>query len=313
MSAYTAGQEVLCGDYYQYTPSGAARFKKAGRWTTTPSMGYIAFFYSSSLGRIGHTGIVTKVTHNADDGTWTISTIEGNTSGTYADRNGGEVRAKTYPHVRIGGTNWFCGFGIPRYGADTTNATDLIEIARGEVGYEEKASNKDLEDPHANAGRANYTKYSSFCPWFSSPAQWCGQFVSWCVYQACVQNDRYASRWEQQPDGSWKYLKPSGAYAHDEWQYINGRWYVFSGDGTMITGWFDDGAAWYYLADDGAMCSSQWIQYQDNWYYLTSSGAMAKDAYVDCSPLGWCYLDSSGQWDGRYVDKPQGPGAVIAG
>ena len=37
-------------------------------------------------------------------------------------------------------------------------AEKLIQIARTEIGYLEKASNKDLDSKTANAGSTNYTK-----------------------------------------------------------------------------------------------------------------------------------------------------------
>ena len=39
-------------------------------------------------------------------------------------------------------------------------AEKLINIARAEVGYLEKKSNKDLDSKTANAGSSNYTKYA---------------------------------------------------------------------------------------------------------------------------------------------------------
>lgn len=39
-------------------------------------------------------------------------------------------------------------------------ASKLLEIARAELGYMEKASNSNLDDKTANAGSANWTKYA---------------------------------------------------------------------------------------------------------------------------------------------------------
>ncbi len=67
----------------------------------------------------------------------------------------------------------------------------LINIARAEIGYLEKASNSQLDDPIANAGTANYTKYardldaiSGFFNGKKNGYAWCAVFVSWCFVQA---------------------------------------------------------------------------------------------------------------------------------
>ena len=39
-------------------------------------------------------------------------------------------------------------------------AYKVIKIAESQIGYLEKASNKNLDDFEANAGRGNYTKYA---------------------------------------------------------------------------------------------------------------------------------------------------------
>lgn len=60
----------------------------------------------------------------------------------------------------------------------------LIHIARAEVGYLEKKSNKDLDSKTANAGSSNYTKYArDLYPSLQGQA-WCDMFVDWCFVQA---------------------------------------------------------------------------------------------------------------------------------
>ncbi len=60
----------------------------------------------------------------------------------------------------------------------------LINIARAEVGYLEKKSNKDLDSKTANAGSSNYTKYArDLYPSLQGQA-WCDMFVDWCFVQA---------------------------------------------------------------------------------------------------------------------------------
>lgn len=68
----------------------------------------------------------------------------------------------------------------------------VINIARKEVGYREKKSNKDLDDPTANAGDKNYTKYArdmdALGDFYNGRKQgicgWCDIFVDWCFVQA---------------------------------------------------------------------------------------------------------------------------------
>lgn len=60
-------------------------------------------------------------------------------------------------------------------------ASNLVSIAKSQLGYLEKKSNKDLDSKTANAGSANWTKYGA---WYGlNPAAWCAMFVSWCFGQ----------------------------------------------------------------------------------------------------------------------------------
>ena len=63
----------------------------------------------------------------------------------------------------------------------------LLAVATNELGYLEKASNKNLNDKTANAGSANYTKYGAY--FNMNPAQWCDLFVDWCFCQAFGKDD----------------------------------------------------------------------------------------------------------------------------
>ena len=67
----------------------------------------------------------------------------------------------------------------------------VIEIAKAEIGYCEKASNKDLDNKTANAGTKNYTKYardidaiSNFYNGKKNGFDWCDVFVDWCFVKA---------------------------------------------------------------------------------------------------------------------------------
>lgn len=72
--------------------------------------------------------------------------------------------------------------------------SELIDVAQGEIGYLEKASNSNLDDFTANAGSKNYTKYGRWYGLNGEP--WCAIFVSWCANRAEVPTSaipKYAS------------------------------------------------------------------------------------------------------------------------
>ena len=66
----------------------------------------------------------------------------------------------------------------------------LIQIALAEVGYREKASNAFLDNPDANAGSGNWTKYArdlaaaGYYNGNKNGYAWCDVFVDWCFWKA---------------------------------------------------------------------------------------------------------------------------------
>jgi hypothetical protein len=88
------------------TAAGAQKMKDLGRWQTVPKLGDLCFmdFPSDNLDRISHIGIVVKV------GLKSVLCIEGNTSGSGDQRNGGMVMIKE----RFLGKE-IVGFGRPKY------------------------------------------------------------------------------------------------------------------------------------------------------------------------------------------------------
>jgi len=90
------------------TAAGAQKFKDQNRWTEKPERGHIAFmdFPADGVDRISHVGIVIDVKKDS------IVTVEGNTSGTGDQRNGGMVMIK---ERSIGAGSPVVGYGIPRF------------------------------------------------------------------------------------------------------------------------------------------------------------------------------------------------------
>jgi hypothetical protein len=94
--------------------NGSNAFKKLDKWSTSaPSPGWIAYFDfpDDNVNRISHVGIVVK-----DLGKGWCETIEGNTSGSGSQRNGGEVMRKKRQYSKGGS---IVGFGRPDFKEST--------------------------------------------------------------------------------------------------------------------------------------------------------------------------------------------------
>ena len=62
-------------------------------------------------------------------------------------------------------------------------ANNVIKLAKKEVGYLEKKSNKYLESKTKNAGSSNYTKYNEV--FGVNGCYWCAYFICWLFYTLC--------------------------------------------------------------------------------------------------------------------------------
>lgn len=297
--SFTSGKKLLRGGYTQFTVSGKSYFVQNGAYGKTPHAGDIVYFYSTEKSRVAHVGIVEDVKKHTD--TYVIHTIEGNTSAKAFERNGGGVARKEYKFKEsdVGGTNRINGFGTPSFGRDTCTPEELIEVARQEIGYLEKASNSKLDEKTANAGERNFTKYGE---WYGGNGNyWCQQFVSWCAYMACKKHKEKSFTGWVMFDGKWMY-EIDGVVQKDKWLHIDDRWYVVNGEGYMTKGWFKSGDDWYYLNyTDGAMLSGQWIDADGMFFYLTKSGVMAIDTYIKADDKNLYYwVDSEGKYQKEY-------------
>jgi len=71
-----------------------------------------------------------------------------------------------------------------------SKASEIVAIAKSQIGYKEKASNKNLDDNTANAGSANWTKYArdlaaaGYYNGNKNGYAWCDVFVDWCFFKA---------------------------------------------------------------------------------------------------------------------------------
>ncbi len=58
------------------------------------------------------------------------------------------------------------------------------------------------------------------------------------------------------------------------WMDLDGKRYLVSEAGTLLTGWQQQDGSWYYLEADGCM-KTGWLEENGAWYYLEETGAMA--------------------------------------
>lgn len=90
-------------------------------------------------------------------------------------------------------------------------ASDVLKIAVGEIGYLEKASNKDLDSKTANAGSGNYTKYWRDLKQGGYQGQpWCDAFVKWCFEKAAGSTDTAKAQLCQKGK-EWSFYTPTSA------------------------------------------------------------------------------------------------------
>ena len=75
-------------------------------------------------------------------------------------------------------------------------AKNLLAIAAAEIGYKEKETNANLDNPTANAGDGNYTKYArdlAAAGYYQASKQgfdWCDLFFDWCFLQLCGSREK---------------------------------------------------------------------------------------------------------------------------
>ena len=121
-------------------------------------------------------------------------------------------------------------------------ATKVIGIAARELGYKEKASNAQLDDKTANAGKGNFTKYArdlygaGYYNGNKNGFAWCDVFVDWCVWQACGKDTDKAMAMEYQTGN----LGAGCVYSAGYYKAAK-RWFTSPKAGDQIFFWDADG------------------------------------------------------------------------
>lgn len=90
-------------------------------------------------------------------------------------------------------------------------------------------------------------------------------------------------------NNTWYYRYPDGSYQKNGWSTISGKWYLFDGDGRMLTGWQQKNDKWFYLNPNGDMATG-WLRTGDKWYYLYEAGGDLQGTMC----TGW--IQYNGRW-----------------
>lgn len=146
-----AAKALLCGDAHCYTPNGAKFFKNKNRYikrgSGTPRAGDVVFFFSKAKGRIGHVGIVEKVTAGR------VYTIEGNTSGASTlVTNGGGVKRKNYALS----STYIDGYGRPDYANIESGSGEVYEPDLGDRILSNGMEGEDVKEMQSNLVTLGY-------------------------------------------------------------------------------------------------------------------------------------------------------------
>lgn len=106
------------------------------------------------------------------------------------------------------------------------------------------------------------------------------------------------SQYDNYGDVCWFYFGNSGKMVRDGWKKIDGKSYLFDGEGIMQTGWTDDGT--YYLGTDGAM--------KTGWRYVEDQNTDDYDSWYgpdEDEDTHWYYFGSNGK---KYTSADTGDG-----
>lgn len=90
----------------------------------------------------------------------------------------------------------------------------------------------------------------------------------------CTQRRGYTG-WVQEGD-RWWYQNSRGTWPKSCWQQIRGEWYRFDGDGYMLTGWFEEDGARYWMDASGKMLRDTTRMIDGVNYSFDASGAASQ-------------------------------------
>lgn len=226
-------KKLLCGDLFIYCPDGYDRFKAKGRIYKDPKPGDVVLFWSDSLDRWGHVGVVV----NVDKAGYT--TIEANTTAgnNTLVRNGGATCRKYYNHNSRKVA--FCrpdyeSLGISYNKAPQRAPEVSYPISTGQSGLKVVSDvqiNTDYRESNTKgsvkAGEIVYPSKKVFnngIPYYYDQNR-----LGWI-------DARNLSGWVKEGSGKWWWLDKNYTYPVNRIKEIDGQPYYFGADGFVLIG-----------------------------------------------------------------------------
>lgn len=227
-------KQLLCGKLHIYCPDVYNAFKKVGRVFSTPQIGDIVLFWSDSLGRWSHFGIVTGMP-SGQYVTWEANTSSGND---VVIRNGGATCRKSYT---LGARKvCFCRPDYASCGISTEKKDDTVKTYGVKTGASGVLVLQDMtvrKSPSLSGQKCGCIRQGTRVfptkkafddtgrRWFYLPdlEGWCStlNMMGWIA--------------EEEAGGRWWYLLDNNAWYSGEIAVIDGAPYAFGDDGYMST------------------------------------------------------------------------------
>lgn len=190
----------------------------------------------------------------------------------------------------------------------------LIQIAKDEIGYLEKASNSQLDSKTANAGENNYTKYWRDIKPDYQGQPWCAAFVSWCFMKAfgqekakkllkhwpyvyCPTLGNLFTRNANPKIGDIVIFYRNGTFAHTGivTAVIGDRFYTIEGNTSGASG---------IIANGGGVCAKNYLNSQmPGTKFCTPDYSIASDTSVPTKSEN--VLPNTAQTGGSYMFNPE--------
>ena len=265
-------RRLLGGSYYINCADFVTRHANDKRLNSTPKVGAVVFFWNGK--KWSHTGIVTGVYRTY------ITSIEGNTSGTYDKvvSDGGAVVEKSHYFSTTTMKYWH-----PDYDSEEAPEVEISEpyaICTGKDGLILTAALNVREKPYN--GKVVETLPKGYTVY---PNQ-----------KVFVKTKSGSNPWYYVPDKG--YI--SAKYV-EGWVYENAVkrwWFVYKDYSCLYSTLFVVDDETYYSDETGYIVQSQWVEFADGWRYFDGNGCMVRSTYVQAaSGKLWYWINEYGLWD----------------